>query len=222
MITNLKRLTVAALILFNFNAKAQLVIKAGLTSSDISLKNNAGDLDQLNEMKQGVHFGLFMEKKINSLLSYETGLMFDQKGMKMANDLGSGNIQTDIMSIAYLKLPMALKVGIDVTPSVRLFGKLGGYGGYGLSGKIDTEVVNAGTVTSTTETDLNIGTDVSAGDLVKPIDYGAEFGVGLQYKQIMFEVNFEQGLANIATDQSAGEVFKNKELKFTLGYRFGK
>jgi len=222
MITILKRLSVVALVLISMNAKAQLVVKAGLTSADVSLKNNAGAMDQFNEAKKGVHFGLFMNKEINSLLSYETGLMFDQKGMKMIDDLGGGNIQTQIMSVAYLKLPVALKIGVDVTSDVRVFGKLGGYGGYGLKGDIATEVVNSGTVTSSSDMDLNIGTDVAAGDMIKPIDFGTEFGLGVAYKRISLEVNFAQGLANIATDTSSGEVFKNKEFKFTLGYSFGK
>ncbi|MEE9348865.1 MAG: porin family protein [Flavobacteriaceae bacterium] len=222
MITNLKRLSIVlALVFISINAKAQLTIKAGLTSADISLSDNSGALDQLNKAKKGLHFGIFRDKKMNDLLSFETGLMFDQKGMKRITEVGSVTT-TDIMNIAYLQLPVALKIGLDVNDDVRIFGKLGGYGAYGLSGKLDTEVVTSGVVSSTTASDLNIGTDVAAGDQVKPIDFGGEVGVGIQYKSFSFEMDLGMGLANIATDTSSGEDFKNKEFKFTLGYSFGK
>jgi len=75
---------------------------------------------------------------------------------------------------------------------------------------------------SDTTTDLQIGTDVAAGDQIKPVDFGATFGAGVQYKRLSFEIGFNMGLANLAADQSSGENFKNKELKFSLGYHFGK
>jgi hypothetical protein len=221
---NLKLTAVFAfIVLFNLTTKAQNIsIKAGLTMADISMSDNSGATDQYNKMKKNVHFGIFMDRKMNDLISFETGLMFDQKGTKQIFSSG-GNTMTNLVSLSTLNLPISLKIGLDASEDIRIFGKIGGYGGYNLGASLTTEVLdNAGVMLSNTTNDLQIGTDAAAGDQIKPVDFGAAFGAGIQYKRLSFEVGFDMGLANLATDQSSGENYKNKELKFSLGYHFGK
>ena len=50
--------------------------------ADLSMSDNSGAMDQFNSMKKNVHFGIFMDRKMNDMISLELGLMFDQKGTK--------------------------------------------------------------------------------------------------------------------------------------------
>ena len=218
------KLTVAlVLIAFSLTTKAQnIIIKAGLSSTDLKMSDNSGAIDQFNNAKKSIHFGVFMDRKVNDLISFETGLVFDQKGTKQIMTFG-GNTITNLLSVKTLNLPVALKIGMDASEDIRIFGKLGGYGGYNLSGEVASKVVDAsGTTTSDTTSTLQIGSDVAAGDQLKKMDFGATIGAGIQYKRLSLEINYDMGLANLATDQSVGQNFKNKEFKVSLGYHFGK
>ncbi len=213
---------VAFILSIQFSLKAQnIIVKAGLTMSDLKISNNTGDLDQFNQMKKNIHFGVFMDRKVNDLISFETGLLYDQKGTEQILN-SAGNTITNILSLNTLNLPVSLKIGLDASEDIRLFGKIGGYGGYNLGGTLTSEIMdNTGTLLSDTSSDLQIGTDALNGDQIKPIDYGATLGVGVQYKRISFEIGFDMGLANLSPDQITGEDIKNKEYKFSLGYHFG-
>lgn len=220
----LKITTVFAFILFlSVTVKAQnIIVKAGLTSADMKMSDSSGSLDKFNKSKKNVHFGVFMDRKINDLLSFETGLMFDQKGVKQIIEIGSTTM-TNVLSLSTLNLPVSLKVGLDASEDIRIFGKIGGYGGYSIGGKIASKIADSsGTVLSDTSNDIQFGSDPASGDELKPIDYGAAFGVGIQYKRLSFELGFDLGLANLAADQSSNQSSKNREFKFTLGYHFGK
>ncbi|HIP49599.1 MAG TPA: PorT family protein [Lutibacter sp.] len=194
-------------------------IKAGLNMADMSVSNNTGALDQFNEMKSGVHVGFFYEKVSSSLFTIETGLLFDQKGLKYILQTGSVT-QTNIMNLYSLNLPVNLKIGFDLSEKIRLFGKLGGYGGLNISGKIQSEISNSGNIQSDVTNDLNIGNNTSSDD-IKPIDFGAQVGLGVQYKSFLFEVMYDKGLANLATNQVLDDVMQNKNLRFSVGYQFG-
>ena len=219
---NLKLTAVIALMIIGYTAKAQnIIVKAGLSMADFNMSDNSGAIDQYNNFKKNVHFGVFIDKKLNDLVSYETGLMFDQKGTKQVFSSG-GNTTTNLINLAYLNLPITFKIGVPLNEKLRIYGRLGGFGGYGMSGKIDSEVIDsAGTVTSSTTNDIQLGNDATNGDQLKPLDYGATLGAGLLYKKFSLDFDYDMSLANLATDQSVGQNFKNKELKITLGFHFG-
>jgi len=217
----IKKITLAiTFIVFTTSLFAQKYsVKAGLNMADMDISDNTGTLDQFNKMKKGVHIGFFYEKSSNGLFTIETGLMFDQKGLKKIKETGTVT-QTDILNLYSLNLPVNLKIGFDLSDEMRLFGKLGGYGGLNISGKIQSEILNSGIVQSDISNDLNIGNDV-ANDDIKPIDFGAQIGLGLQYKSFLFEIMYDKGLANLAVNQVLDDVRTNKNLKFSIGYQFG-
>ena len=216
----IKTITTVLIIVLNTNLFAQkLSIKAGVNMADMEISNNTGALDQLNKMKTGVHFGLFYEKASTGLFSYELGLMFDQKGFKNITESGAVT-QTTLMDLYSLNLPVSLKIGFDIDENIKLFGKLGGYGGLNISGRMESEIMNSGEVESNTTNELLIGNDATQDD-IKPIDFGAQVGLGIQYKSLLFEVVYDKGLANIMANQVLDDVLKNKNLKFSVGYQFG-
>lgn len=219
----LKKITLAVIVLvFSTSMFAQKYsVKAGLNMSDMELSNNTGTLDQFNKMKTGVHIGFFYEKASTGLFTMETGLVFDQKGLKKITETGSIT-QTDITNLYSLNLPVSLKIGFDLSDKVRLYGKLGGYGGLNISGVIESELRKAGVSqpVSAAQRNINIGDDTDRDD-IKPIDFGAQVGLGVQYKSFLIEVMYGKGLANLAVNQVLGDVKKNKNLKFSIGYQFG-
>lgn len=219
----LRKITLAMLLLvFSTNSFAQKYsVKAGLNMANIEISNNTGALDQFNKMKSGVHIGFFYEKASTGLFTMETGLEFDQKGLKNITETGTIT-QTDITNLYSLNLPVSLKIGFDLSDKMRLFGKLGGYGGLNISGVIQSELRKAGISQpiSGASRELNIGNDTVQDDL-KPIDFGAQVGIGVQYNSFLIEVIYDKGLANLAVNQVLDDVMKNKNLKFSIGYQFG-
>ena len=212
---------VLLLLLFNANLFSQntYIIKAGLNMSNMDLSINSKSANDLNKLKAGVHFGFFFEKPVNKTLSLESGLMFDQKGLKRITETDSLT-QTDIINLYSLNIPVNLKIGYNLNNDTRLFGKLGGYGGYNFFGKIQTEIINSGLIQSNVTKDLNIGNDKTQDDF-KPIDFGAQVGLGITFKKFLIEVMYEKGLANIIATKNFFDTIKNENFKFSIGYQFG-
>jgi len=160
-----------------------------------------------------------VSEKIDYINSLERSEL--RKYLREKNILQTGAVtQTDIMNLYSLNLPVSLKIGFDLNDKIRLFGKLGGYGGLNISGKIQSEVLNSGVIQSDIVNNLNIGNDTAQDDL-KPIDFGAQVGLGVQFKSFLIEVMYEKGLANLAANQVLDDVMQNKNLKFSIGYQFG-
>lgn len=216
----IKTITILLFIIVSTNLFAQkLSVKAGVNMADMQISDNTGALDQFNKMKTGVHVGFFYEKASSGFFSYELGLMFDQKGFKNITESGAVT-QTDILNLYSLNLPVNLKIGFDLDENIKIFGKLGGYGGMNISGQIQSEIMNSGDVQSLTTNELQIGDD-ELEDQIKPIDFGAQVGLGVQYKSFLLEVVYDKGLANLAAKQVLDDVIKNNNLKFSIGYQFG-
>ena len=99
-----------------------------------------------------------------------------------------------------------------------MFGAVGPYVGFGLSGKVKTTHEFQGRE-ETEEEDLNFGSDVDE-DALKRLDMGLTFGSGVEIKSISFRISYDLGLSNLVVNQDDGATVKNRVLKFSVGYRF--
>jgi hypothetical protein len=64
---------------------------------------------------------------------------------------------------------------------------------------------------------INFGTEP---DQMKRLDYGANFGAGIEIGAVQIGANYGLGLANISNDPD--ETMKNGVLSFTVALLFGK
>ena len=212
---NVLKLFIVVLMLgWSVNSFAQAIfgVKAGLNLSNMLAKDN--DMNYSNEfnfkMKPGFNFGPTLELPINEQFSFETALLLSTLGTKAEFDNGEGTTKGSI-NFLYLNLPLTLKAKFDVG-GTQLFGALGPYLGYGISGKSKVDG----------EPDQDIKWGSGDNDDYKPFDFGLHFGAGVGIKALEISLTYELGLANMSIYTDNGYKEMNRVLAINLGYKFGK
>jgi len=183
------------------NANAQRFgIKAGVALANGVYEYTETSISTVNLI--GFQAGLIGEMPLSDALSVNSGVLFSQKGTKLSM------LGVEIkFPVNYVEVPLNLAYKYDLGP-LKLFAQAGPYLGVGLSAKVksggDEETIDFGSET----------------DQMKRLDYGANFGGGIEIGAIQIGVNYGLGLANISNDPD--ETMKNGVLSFTAGILFGK
>ena len=210
-------LLVILISLLCFQSYAQTFgIKGGLNLSNMLIESD-GDTEDL-KMKPGFHIAGIIDFQFTDLLSLETGLILDTKGFKF-EDEGSGYSYKEKLNTFFLDIPVVLKVSVDAGSSVRIFGAAGPYIGVGLTGKWKSVYEDQGTE-DTDEEKVEWGN--TDDDHLKRLDYGLTFGAGVEIKAILVGVSYDLGLANISAYTDLETKVKNRVLRITVGFWFGK
>ncbi|HOW09442.1 MAG TPA: porin family protein [Bacteroidales bacterium] len=181
------------------NANAQrLGIKAG-----VSLAKGTYDYTEASlstENLTGFHAGLIGEVPLSDNVFINSGALFSMKGTKL-NVMG---MSVDF-SVNYVEIPLNLAYKYDLG-AVKLFGQAGPYAGVGISAKMKS---------GGEEETFEFGSD---SDQIKRIDYGVNFGAGVEIKKLIVGVGYGLGLANMSNDPD--ETFKNGVLSVSAGIWF--
>jgi len=185
-------------------ANAQVFgIKGGLNDANMSFSSNGISISPKAII--GFHFGPVAEFELNDNISFNTGLLYSLKGFKMnASTLGFSTESTE--KINYLEIPLNVAYKHPIDEKIKIFGQIGPYLAYALSGKDKTDG---------TTTDITFG---SGG--MKRFDLGLGIGAGVEFGPIVAGLGYQFGLANLA-DSSDGKV-KNKVLQISVAYMFRK
>ncbi|MBN2632293.1 MAG: PorT family protein [Bacteroidales bacterium] len=213
---------------FLFQANAQtLTIKGGLNLSNFLMKDNTENYKEYLTMRPGFQLGGSIDIPLfRELISLETGIFFNTKGYNMKNsEEGDGYeiIYTEKCPLYYIDVPINVKA-VYGGFNLKGFVTLGPYAGYGLSGKCtDTwEYTYQGTTTTDTETlDVEWGKD-NDNDFLRRLDYGITFGGGVIFKRITAGISYDLGLANISSYRDYESKIKNRVLRISGGFIFGK
>jgi len=212
-----KFLFIILISLLCFQSYAQTFgIKGGLNLSNMLIESD-GETEDL-KMNPGFHIGGIIDFQFTDLLSLETGIILDTKGFKF-EDEGSGYSYKEKLNLFYLDIPVVLKVSIDVGSSVKIFGVAGPYIGVGLTGKWKSVEEYQGDE-DTDEEKVDWGN--TDDDHLKRFDYGLEFGAGVEIKAFLIGVSYDLGLANISAYTDYETKIKNRVLRITVGFWFGK
>jgi len=215
-----KLLLVVMVSLLSFESNAQIFrIIGGLNLSNMLAKDDEDTYSNDFKMKPGFHIGTTAEFQLSSVLSLGTGLLLDTKGFKTKEE-GQDWVNKDKLNLYYLDIPIVLKVSHDFESGLKMFGVIGPYIGVGLSGKVKGEYEHQGQK-ETYEEDIVWGSDENEDD-IKRFDSGLTFGGGVEIKAILIGVSYDLGLYNISPYTDYGNTAKNKVLKISVGYRFGK
>ena len=183
------------------NANAQRFgIKAGLSMANAKYEYTETSISTENLI--GFQAGLIGELPISDALYLNAGALFSQKGTKLS--LLGMEVK---FPVNYVEVPLNLAYKYDLGP-LKLFAQAGPYLGYGLSAKMTGSGID--------ET-INFGTEP---DQMKRLDYGANFGAGIEIGPVQIGANYGLGLANISNDPD--ETMKNGVLSFTVALLFGK
>ena len=224
------------------SAQLKIGVKAGMNTSTISgIKESFGDADELLEKagvislstpyKVGFHVGITAQYLFTDALGIETGLFYSQMGgRKKAALLGETMVISTTLNPSYLQLPVQLLYKIDLGSGLALVPSAGMYVGYGLGGKV---VYDAKASNSLIETGLKAGIELlGQPELFKPkseggrdmnrLDYGATFGLNVEYQKFTIGLGYDLGLARLNKEAalSGYKDLKNRNFKVSVGYLF--
>jgi hypothetical protein len=196
----MKKLTfifVSIILVSALNAQ-RVGIKGGLVfaNAHYELYNTAITTSSLT----GIQIGLVTETPLSSELYLSSGLLYSKKGTKISFQGIEGEFP-----IEYLEVPLSLTFKYDLGTS-KLFAQAGPYVGAGLSAKL-----KGGGNTQTIE----FGTDV---DQMKKIDFGFNFGGGIEIKKVQLGINYGLGMVNLSNDPD--ELMRNGVLSLSLAVFF--
>ncbi len=210
----LKTVVVLAVLIITTNANAQRFgIRGGVNFSNMSTKlNNSSKFVQDDrEFLIGYNVGLTAEIDFHENFGFETGLIFNSKGLKYAEEVAG--IKTEISRrLHYLDIPVLAK-GMYNFSGVEVFGKFGPYVGIGLVGK--DKVTNK-------KLNIDKSIDTKWGDdpmEMNRLDYGLQMGLGTEIGGFIVEGIYKFSLGDI--DNAETTTTKNHVLALSVGYNLG-
>lgn len=191
-----------------------IIVKGGLNLSNLSVKDDAGDQDEDFTMNPGFHLGVSVNYPITEVISFEPGLLYTTKGCQMEYDYPGEDISSSI-NFNYLEVPLTFKATKEFN-DFNLYAAAGPYVAIGLNGKLKVKYDG-----ETESEDIDWGNDEEEDDF-KRLDLGLSLGAGIEVASFLLGVSYDLGLSNISTYQEEGASIKNKVLKISVGYNFGK
>ncbi|MDP4185241.1 MAG: porin family protein [Bacteroidota bacterium] len=169
-------------------------IKGGLNFSHCDVK--ADGITVSPSTLTGFQIGLTSDFGLGESFYLSPELLYSSKGYKI-EDLKH--------LIDYIEIPINLTYRYPIE-KISLFVQTGPYLGVGVSSKIkgggDTETIHFG----------------SGEDQIKRMDFGWNFGGGIEYDKFQLGLRYELGLSNI--DNISGASTKNRTFSVTLAYFF--
>ncbi|QCK15979.1 porin family protein [Mangrovivirga cuniculi] len=191
----------------------ELGIRAG---GNLSTWNISFPLEEEETKKYlfGFHIGGTALYELSDNLKLNTGLYFTQKGVVAEyNDIDETSETR--LKVNYLQLQGALEYSFG-EQNVKPFIQAGPYFSYGISGK--AEETFEGT---TIESDLDLGN--SEDDDFDPIDFGLNFGAGVDIDKFRVGVNYELGLTDLEpNDLDSEDTYKNSSFNLNVSYFFNR
>jgi len=195
-----------------------ITVKGGLNLSNMTAKDNDDTYNDDFKMKPGFHIGATAEFPVSETAAFETGLLLSTKGYKekYKETYGGETYESkSSVNLLYLDIPILAKAYFNIADA-KIFGALGPYIGYGLSGKSKYEYSGMGE-TGSEEEDIKWGSGQN--DHLKRLDFGLSAGAGIEMKSIVIGLSYNLGLANISSDTSNGMKGSNRVLELSVGYK---
>jgi hypothetical protein len=178
------KLSIALILLVSLTtvqAQVKFGPKAGVNFSTMTFKSSGVGFDP--NVLVGFHAGVVSEIPLTDVLKFQPGVLYSMKGSNY-------EIVSEEMSFspAFLEIPLNLMYEIDLEgKKLGLFA--GPYLAYGVGGKAKAMGFSE---------DLTFGTGED--DIMKPLDFGINFGVGLNLNNFIISAQYGLGLSNLANE----------------------
>ncbi|MFV0592119.1 MAG: porin family protein [Draconibacterium sp.] len=206
------------IIQFGFSNAQNFGIKGGLNLSTMLSKDNDQRYSDNFSAITGIHFGFTYEHPLTNIVSVSSEILLSNKGMKYDFSEDEAKISSDI-KLYYIDLPVMLKSRYDLGNGMKLYGATGPYVGIGLRGQSQTSTVYQDDSTCE-KRDIEWGTGPN--DNLRRLDWGWTFSGGLQIEKIELGIAYDVGFANIAANRNNGTIARNRVVKASIAYQFGK
>lgn len=198
------------------NAQVKIGPEAGVNFASASIDDPTG-LATVSPVI-GFKAGVIADLALTDNLYLQPGVLFNMKGVKQSISF-AGFTAEATQTTNYVEVPINFLWKFDGPGYGRFFVGAGPYIGMAISSNLDGSVVDPFTGQNVdTSYALNIGT--SATDQVKPLDFGANVGIGYELPVGLFvRGQFSYGFANTVNTPGASQ--NNWVGSLSLGYLFG-
>ncbi len=178
-------------------------VQAGFNLSTMAMKAGGDKVEDI-KMTPGFNIGVVGEMPLSDMFSIQSGLLLDMKGYKY----DKGGIKQSVNAF-YLDIPVLAKAKYELS-SLSIYGVLGPYFGFGLSGKYKVN-----------DDSKSIEWGSGEGEM-KRFDIGMTIGAGVEVSAFQFGLSYNLGFANIEGKGDSDNSAKNRGLRITAAYWFGK
>ncbi|HET7118695.1 MAG TPA: porin family protein [Hanamia sp.] len=204
-------------------ALSQIYIQAGINLSKIT--TNQPSETQKNTSLTTFNAGILDRFRIVGPLDFETGLSIEGKGSKSKVNLSNEDNYTVNFNPFYLEVPANLVYRFSFPKKTKLFVDAGPYVAMALAGqsKLNGDI---GGVNLSAKTDIQFSNSTTTNPFdqayshLKRFDYGVNFGAGLDFRTLLFKLDYGMGLAQVNSGQI--DLASNDKNKFrTASISFG-
>lgn len=209
----MKKFLTAVLTLFCMTAVAQnrttVIVQAGYQGAKITEVENS-------EMHHGARAGIALDFAFVSSealdLSLQSGLNYSMKGV-----LAKANIDNITFHLHYVDIPILFNTRLKMSDISNIFFNFGPYLGYGIQAKV--RGTNERGNEETAKINLFKKNFDDGDSFFKPFDFGAQAGIGIEVRGMMFGIGGQYGLQDIVRENK-GKAAKNISFYGSIGYRF--
>jgi len=196
------------------HSQVKFGVKTGLNLATMLDKDSSTIYSKEYKKKPSLLLGVTGEFPFSDNFSIESGLLFSSKGYKMKDSSATVSV-----NLSYFEIPINAVYNFDLD-YIKMTIKAGPYIGAAVKGKAKSneKVFTDGQGNSVNKVDLNLGRNKT--DFAKQLDYGISFGLGAEVNSICFGIQYGLGLANITTNTENENIFKNRVIGITIGYKF--
>jgi hypothetical protein len=152
-----------------------------------------------------------MSVGISSKLSFETGLLYAQKGFRYIEKDDYGSFD-EKLNIAYLDIPLAFKMRFEAGRGYLYF-LAGPYASIALKAKAKLEIKSE-YFNEKSEEDIAIG--YKANDEIRTFDFGLMAGTGYEWNRYQIGLTYQRGMANI---WNGGDILNLDDSDYSSGNR---
>lgn len=200
--------------------KVGIGLRAGVNFQNINGKYEDGD-KMANRIITGLHGGIMAEIPVAVDFYIQPGVLYTQKGANLKSYEYMGQTWHGEVRAGYIEVPFNLLYK-PVLGNGRLILGFGPYVAWGIGGEAET---NGPTYK------VKFKKDVTAADInetpfiYKPLDAGANFFAGYQFRKLSLQLNSQLGLTKINTSMDGNESnasHKHTGFGLSLGYRLTK
>lgn len=204
-------------------AKSQIYIQAGVNISNITTTQLSET--QKNSSLTTFNAGILDRFDIAKNLDFETGLLLEGKGAKARVNVTGDDYYTATLNPFYLEIPANLVLRFPFPKKSKLFVDAGPYIAMGIAGQTKQDG-NVGGVAIDSKTNIkfsnaNSNNDDQAYTNLKRFDYGINFGAGLDFRTVLFKVNYGMGFAQVNSaqvDMASNDKNKYRTASISLGF----
>ncbi|MBE6286938.1 MAG: PorT family protein [Mediterranea massiliensis] len=207
------------------NDENYIGFRLGLNSSNLSFSGFDTDKSSLTGINIGVVYGMLLSDDMP--IYFEPGVLISSKGVKINHRYILHSFQNDVemnaseeqeqmrTRLTYLEVPFVFKYKIEeIADDLSVQPFLGGFLAVGLGGK-------------TKYYDTREKLNSFRSGAFRPFDAGIRLGCGVAYRNLYFDLSYDWGLANVASNKFSDfgydefdDAIRTRNLSFTFGLDF--